>query len=50
MTDSNICWIEINEVHIEWTLKKYRNKRRTDKMRTELTQTTLITPASIHYK
>ena len=28
-------------------LKEYRNKRRKDKMRTKLTETTLITPASI---
>ena len=39
---------KINEVPIEWTLKEYRNKNRTDKTRTKLTETTLITPASIH--
>ena len=39
---------EINEVRIEWILKKYRNERRTDKTRTKLMETTLLTPASIH--
>ena len=29
-------------------LKEYRNKRHTDKTRTKLTETTLITPTSIH--
>ena len=29
-------------------LKVYRNKRRADKTRTKSTETTLITPASIH--
>ena len=29
-------------------LKEYSNKRRTDKTRMKLTETTLITPASIH--
>ena len=39
---------EINEVGIEWTLKKeYKNERRTDKTRTKLTQTALTTPTSI---
>ena len=28
--------------------KEYRNKGRPDKMRTKLTETTLITPLSIH--
>ena len=28
--------------------KEYRNKRRTDKMRTKLTETALVTPTSIH--
>ena len=36
---------KINEVHIEWTLKVYRC---TDKTSTKSTDTTLITPASIH--
>ena len=39
---------EINEVRIEWTLKQCRNKRRMDKTRTKLTETTLIPPTSIH--
>ena len=39
---------EIDDVRIEWTLKEYRNKWRTDKTRTKLTETTLITPTSIH--
>ena len=38
----------LNEVRIEWTLKECRNKRRTNKARTKLTETTLITPTSIH--
>ena len=38
---------EINEVRIGWTLKN-RNKRRTDKTRTKLTETTLKTPTSVH--
>ena len=29
-------------------LKEYRNKRRTDKTSTKLTETILITPTSIH--
>ena len=28
----------INDVRIEWTLKEYRNKRRTDKTRTKLAE------------
>ena len=42
---------EVNEVHIEWTLKKNTRiylKGNRDKMRTQLTQTALITPTSIH--
>ena len=39
---------EINEVRIEWSVERCRNKRRTDKTRTKLTETTLITPISIH--
>ena len=29
-------------------LKEFRNKRRTDKTRTKFTETTLVTPTSIH--
>ena len=39
---------EINEVRIEWTLKRIQEKRRTDETKTKLTETFLITPASIH--
>ena len=39
---------EINEARIEWTLKEYINKRRMDETKTKLTETFLITPASIH--
>ena len=30
------------------SLKKYRNKRRTDERKTKLTEITLINPTSIH--
>ena len=33
---------EIIEVRIEWTLKRYRNKRRRYKTKTKLNETTLI--------
>ena len=40
---------EINEVRIEWTLKRIQEyRRRTDETKTKLTETFLITPASIH--
>ena len=39
---------EINEVRTEWTLRQHINKRRTDETKTRLTETFLITPASIH--
>ena len=39
---------EINEVRLNGSLKEHRNKSRSDKARTKLTEITLITPTSIH--